>query len=103
MTVVVDNHVHLGDAGKFLVDFQAEQVLLGEVVPIGEMVFAFRRPFLLRKTTVGLATYMIERVEEEAAGAASGIKDDVLALGIEYLDRKGNEFARSEILAEVAL
>ena len=37
MAVIVNNHIHLGDPGQFLVNFNAKEVALGEVVPVAEM------------------------------------------------------------------
>ena len=37
VAVIVDDHIHLGDASEFLVHLDAEQLLLREVVPVGKM------------------------------------------------------------------
>ena len=104
VAVVVDDHVHLGDAGEVVVDLDAEQVFLREVMPVAEVVAAFLRGGeVVWEKAVGFRADEIERVEEEAAGAARGIDDEVVRRGPEHLDGEGDEFARGEILAEVAL
>ena len=97
VTIVVDDHVHLGDASQFVVHFDAEQVLLCEVVPVLKM---FDGSGLL--LAVGITPHMVERVQKEPARAAGRIENKLLAFWVKNLDGEGNEFTRSEVLAEVA-
>src|SRR5436190_1436890 len=101
MAVVVDDHVHLGDAGELLVDLDPEDIFLCEVVPVGVVVAALRG---VRREpgepASGLAADVVKRVQEESAGAASRIENEVFLFWIEDLDRKANELARGEVLPE---
>ncbi len=54
-------------------------------------------------TPVGLAAHMVERVEQEAARAAGRVEHHVLAFRVEHFHGKGDQFARGEVLAEIAL
>ena len=104
VSVVVNDHVHFGDAGEFFVDFDTEEVLFGEVVPVGKVFAALagvRAVFW--KTTIGLTSDVVEGIEQEAAGPASRVEDELLAFGVQDFDCEGDEFARGEILSEIAL
>lgn len=102
--VVVDDHVHLGDAGEFLINLDAEKVLLGEVVPIGEMLA--RLPgvgAMPREAASRFPADVVERVEEEAARTTGGIENELAVFRIEHFDGKGNKLARCKVLSEVPL
>ena len=98
MAVVVKDHVHLGDAGDFVVDLHAVQILLGEVVPVRVMLHT--AGFVVLR---GLAADFVEGVEQKSAGAARGIKHQLIRLGPCHVRRESDNLARGEILAEITL
>jgi hypothetical protein len=100
----VDNHVHLGDTSQLFIDLDAEEVLLRKVVPIGEVTTALAGiGAVFRKTAVRLAADVVKGIEEEAARTTCGVEHEMFSFRVEHFDGEGNEFARGEILAEVAL
>ena len=56
---------------------------------------------MLREAVVGLATYMVQGVEEEAARAASRVEYQVVPFRAKYFNGKGYQLPGREILAEV--
>ena len=98
MAVVVDDHVHLGDAGDFVVDLDAKEPVFREVVPV---LVVFFRAFVV--VFLRFVAHGVERVEEKAARTAGRVEHDVLVSGLGHFHGEGNDFARREVLAEVAL
>ena len=98
MSIVVQDHVHLGDAGDLVVDLDAEEAFFGEVVPV---LIVFDAVGVV--VVGGLAAHAVEGVEKEPAGTAGGIEDEIIGLWLHHFHREGDDFTRGEILAEVAL
>lgn len=96
--IVVDDHVHLGDTGQLFVDFQTEKIFLGEVMPILPMGVRSR---LLHPA--GLTAHMVERVKQKATRTTGRVQYHVLAFRVQHFHGKGDQFARGEVLAEIAL
>ena len=57
---------------------------------------------VVREAEVGLAPNMVKRVKQESARAAGWVENEVPAPRIQDLYGEGYEFARGEILAEIA-
>ena len=96
--VVVNNHVHLGDARDGVIDFYTVKIVLREVMPISP----FRRRVALKKL-FGLRADFIERVQEKPARAAGGVEHEIVILNIHHFDGKTDDIARGEELAALAL
>ncbi|MCY1381651.1 hypothetical protein D9M69_695850 [compost metagenome] len=62
MPVVVNDHVHLGDAGNFFVDLDAEEPLFCEGVPVVEVLLAV---FVV--VLAGLLAHMVQCVQQKTA------------------------------------
>src|ERR1022692_882208 len=97
VAIIVNDHVHLGHPGKFVVHFDAKEIPLRKVVPELEVLYC---PGLF--LPVSFAAHMVERVEQEASRATRRIKHQLLSLRIEDLDRECDQFARRKVLTEVA-
>src|SRR5260364_320131 len=97
MAVIVDNHIHLGDAGWLFINFQAEQIILGELMPIPVML-----EDVLLLLVICLAAHVIKRIQQKPPGAAGGIQHDMRAFRVKHFHRESDQFARRKVLTEIA-
>ena len=97
MTIVMDNHVHLGRPRNLLVDLNAEKPLLREPMPA--LVATNRRcaVFLLRRLA-----YLVERMQKESTRPAGRVKDAPVARDRQDIDDELHHRPRREELPEVA-
>ena len=98
MSVIVDNHVHLGDACNGVVDFNTKEPFLCEVVPVGVV----SRSSLVVKFGC-LRADVIHCVQQKAAGAAGRIENALFVVRRDHFHHELNDFARGEKLPHIPL
>ena len=93
MTIVMDDHVHLGRPRNLLVDLDAEKTILREPMPA--LVATNRRcaVFLLRRLA-----HLVERMQKESTRPAGRVKDTPVARDRQNIDDELHHCPRCEEL-----
>lgn len=73
MPVIMYDHIHFRNAGDLIIDFDAIQMLCGEVMPV--IIILYRS--LITKL-ISLLSHIVERVQQESAGTAGRIYKDAV-------------------------
>ena len=76
---------------------------MGEVVPVSEVLNTLVWVGVVPgEAAVGFTADVVKGVEQESAGAACRVENEVPVTWIQYLHRERDKLARSEVLAEIA-
>ena len=98
MAVIMDDHIHLCNAGYFIVDLNSEKMLGCEIVPIVKVINCTNIIVISC-----LSTHIIERMQKKSSGTACWIKHIPIVLRFHHFYSELNNRTWGEILSEITL